>query len=255
VSAVDRALLAIKSAARRLGVELLRFNPTNSLDAARPLVLRDQGVDLVVDVGANEGQWARELRAEGYKGTIVSFEPLSAAYARLTQAARADAAWIVHRRALGDHDGEGRLNVAGNAGASSSLLTMAESHERAAPDSRYIAQEIVPVSRLDALELPAGKRLMLKLDVQGAERAVLAGAQATLERVRIIECELSLVELYGGQALMGELVQWLGGMGFALWGLRPGLADGVRGQLLQADGLFVRDAPQAGLAATHATAP
>ena len=72
MSAVDRALLAIKAAGRRVGVELLRFNPTNSLDAARPLVLRDQGVDLVVDVGANEGQWARELRAEGYKGTIVS---------------------------------------------------------------------------------------------------------------------------------------------------------------------------------------
>ena len=45
VSAVDRALLAIKAAGRRVGVELLRFNPTNSLDAAWPLVLRDQGVD------------------------------------------------------------------------------------------------------------------------------------------------------------------------------------------------------------------
>ena len=73
--------------------------------------------------------------------------------------------------------------------------------------------------------------------------------------MRVVECELSLVELYGGQALMGELVQWLGGMGFALWGLRPGLADGVRGQLLQVDGLFVRDAPQAGLPATQSAAP
>ena len=255
MSAVDRALLAIKAAGRRVGLELLRFNPTNSLDAARPLVLRDQGVDLVVDVGANEGQWARELRAEGYKGTIVSFEPLLSAHERLAHVAREDAAWIVHRLALGDRDGEGRLNVAGNAGASSSLLTMAESHEQAAPDARYVAQEIVPVSRLDALELPAGERLMLKLDVQGAERAVLAGARATLQRVRVVECELSLVELYGGQALMGELVQWLGGMGFALWGLRPGLADGVRGQLLQADGLFVRDEAQAGLPATQSAAP
>jgi FkbM family methyltransferase len=241
VSATDRALLAIKAAGRRFGVELLRFNATNSLDAARPLVLRDQGVDLVVDVGANEGQWARELRAEGYRGTIVSFEPLSAAHTRLARTARGDAAWVVHRTALGDHDGEGRLNVAGNAGASSSLLTMAESHERAAPDARYVAQETVRVSRLDALDLPAGGRLMLKLDVQGAERAVLAGARTTLERVRMVECELSLVELYDGQALMAELVDLLGSIGFALWGLRPGLADQARGQLLQVDGLFVRD--------------
>jgi hypothetical protein len=68
VSAVDRALLAIKAAARRLGVELLRFNPTNSLDAARPLVLRDQGVDLVVDVGANEGQWAASCARRDTRG-------------------------------------------------------------------------------------------------------------------------------------------------------------------------------------------
>jgi FkbM family methyltransferase len=241
VSAIDRALLAVKAAGRRAGVELLRFNPTNSLDAARPLVLRDQRVDLVVDVGANEGQWARELRAEGYRGTIVSFEPLSVAHARLARAARGDAAWIVHRRAVGNYDGQGRLNVAGNDGASSSLLAMAESHERAAPDALYVAQETVSVSRLDALDLPAGGRLMLKLDVQGAERAVLAGAQATLERVRVVECELSLVELYDGQALMAELVELLDRAGFALWGLRPGLADQSRGQLLQVDGLFVRD--------------
>jgi FkbM family methyltransferase len=241
VSAVDRALLAVKAAGRRAGIELLRFNPTNSLDAARPLVLRDQGVDLVVDVGANEGQWARELRTEGYRGTIVSFEPLAAAHERLARAAHGDAAWMVQRRALGDHDGEGRLNVAANAGASSSLLPMAETHERVAPAARYVAWETVPVSRLDTVELPPGQRLMLKLDVQGGERAVLAGAHATLERVCVVECELSLVELYDGQALMGEIVAWLGEMGFALWGLRPGLADAVRGRLLQADGLFVNE--------------
>lgn len=237
----ERALLAFKATARRAGVEVLRFNPTNSLDAARPLILRDQGVDLVVDIGANEGQWARELRAGGYPGSIVSFEPLASAHARLARAADGDAAWIVHRGALGDEDGEAVLNVAANAGASSSLLTMAERHTRAAPDARYIAQETVRVSRLDGVDLPDGERLMVKLDVQGAERAVLAGAHATLERTRVVECELSLVELYDGQALMTELVESLAGMGFALWGLRPGFADAARGQLLQADGLFVRD--------------
>jgi hypothetical protein len=73
VTAADRALLALKAAGRRAGVELLRFNPTNSLDAARPLVLRKQAIDLVLDAGAYEGQWAREVRAAGYDGRIVSF--------------------------------------------------------------------------------------------------------------------------------------------------------------------------------------
>jgi FkbM family methyltransferase len=241
VTAVERTLLAIKAAGRRAGVELLRFNATNSLDAARPLVLRDQGIDLVLDAGANEGQWASELRGEGYAGTIVSFEPLAAAHARLLSASADDPSWVVHRLAVSDRDGEARLHVAGNAGASSSLLPMAETHRRVAPHASYVGEETVALSTLDAVELPRGERLMLKLDVQGAERAVLDGARRTLGRVRVIECELSLVELYEGQALMAELVAQLAAAGFALWGLRPAFADPSTGRLLQADGLFVRE--------------
>ena len=102
MSAAEKALLAVKAAGRRAGVEVLRFNPTNSLDAARPIVVRDQAIDLVLDVGANQGQWARELRAEGYIGTLVSFEPFAEAFDRLDEAAAGDAAWDARRMALGD---------------------------------------------------------------------------------------------------------------------------------------------------------
>ncbi|HEX7300688.1 MAG TPA: FkbM family methyltransferase [Solirubrobacteraceae bacterium] len=255
MSRAERLLLAIKAAGRRAGVELLRFNPTNSLDAARARIVRDQAIDLVVDAGANCGQWATELRAGGYRGAIVSFEPLAAAHAALAAAAADDAAWTLHRLALGDRDGEAELHVAANQGASSSLLPMGEEHRRAAPEAGYVNRETVRIARLDALELPAATRLMLKLDVQGAERAALDGATATLPRVRVIECELSLVELYEGQALMRELVDRLAASGFELWGLRPAFADPVSARLLQADGLFVRAPYHAGLPATQATAP
>jgi FkbM family methyltransferase len=255
VKAAERALLALKATARRAGVELLRFNPTNSLDAARPLILRDQRIDLAIDAGANEGQWARELRAGGYRGQIVSFEPLAAAHARLAAVTASDPAWTVHRLALGDREGEATLNVAGNEGASSSLLAMRDQHRRVAPHAAYVAEETIRIRRLDAVDLPVGERLMLKLDVQGGERAVLDGAVETLPRVHAIECELSLVELYEGQALMGELVARLSASGFELWGLRPAFADPVTGRLLQADGLFVRKPAQPRLPATQATAP
>jgi len=253
VSRAERALLAIKAAGRRAGVELLRFNPTNSLDAARSRILRDQRIDLVVDAGANQGQWAREVRAGGYRGAIASFEPLAAAYDALAALAADDDAWTVQRLALADRDGEAQLHIAANDGASSSLLAMGEEHRRVAPRARYTGDEVVPVSRLDAVVLPLATRLMLKLDVQGGERAALEGATETLTRVFVVECELSLVELYEGQALMGELVGRLAGAGFELWGLRPVFADPDSGRLLQADGLFVR--AQAGLPATQATAP
>jgi FkbM family methyltransferase len=241
MTAVEKALLAVKAAGRRAGVELLRFNPTNSLDAARPLVLRDQAIDLVLDVGANQGQWARELRAEGYAGTLVSFEPLAEAFERLREAAEGDGAWEVRRVALGDKTGEADLHVAANEGASSSLLAMSETHVRAAPHASVVGSERVPVSRLDDVSLPAGHHVFLKLDVQGGERAVLDGATETLKRVRVVECELSLVELYEGQALLAEQLARLSEAGFALWGLQPSFADQASGRLLQADGLFVRD--------------
>ncbi|MGZ8693870.1 MAG: FkbM family methyltransferase [Gaiellaceae bacterium] len=240
MSAAEKALLAVKAAGRRAGVELLRFNPTNSLDAARPLVVRDQTVDLVLDVGANEGQWARELRVEGYRGPLVSFEPLARAFERLQAAAAGDAAWEARRLALGEAAGEAELHVAANQGASSSLLEMTPAHEQAAPYAGIVGVEQVPVARLDDVDLPAGDRLFLKLDVQGAERAVLAGAAETLARVRAVECELSLVELYAGQALLEEQLALLRQAGFALWSLQGSFADPESGRLLQADGLFVR---------------
>ena len=203
--------------------------------------MRDQAIDLVLDVGANQGQWARELRAEGYAGTLVSFEPFAGAFDRLREAAAGDDAWEARRLALGDSTGDAELHVAANAGASSSLLPMSETHVRAAPHAGIVGEERVPVSRLDDVALPAGERLFLKLDVQGAERAVLDGATETLPRVRVIECELSLVELYEGQALLAEQLARLSEAGFALWGLQPSFADQQSGRLLQADGLFVRE--------------
>jgi FkbM family methyltransferase len=240
VSAAEKALLAVKAAGRRAGVELQRFNPTNSLDATRPLVIRDQAIDLVLDVGANEGQWARELRAEGYRGTLVSFEPLARAFGRLQSAAAGDRAWEVRRLALSDAAGEADLLVAANEGASSSLLTMNDAHVQSAPGAGVVGSERVQVARLDEVPLPAGDRLFLKVDVQGAERAVLAGGVETLRRVRIVESELSFVELYEGQALFDEQVALLHKAGFTLWALQQSFADSQSGRLLQADGIFVR---------------
>ena len=78
------------------------------------------GVDLVFDVGANVGQFGSEIRTMGFAGRIVSFEPLSAAHARLSAAAKRDPAWSVHPRcAIGDHDGTVEINIAGNSVSSS----------------------------------------------------------------------------------------------------------------------------------------
>jgi len=201
------------------------------------------GIDLVFDVGANTGQFAREIRDTGFKGRIVSFEPLSTAHRELTAAAESDPLWSVHERcALGDREGLVELNVAGNS-VSSSILEMAAAHAAAAPGSAYVGHEQTALLTLDAVaqkHLGGSQRPFLKVDTQGFEWQVLTGAEQTLPSIQGVLCELSLVVLYEGQHLWRDMVDRLEGAGFTLWGLQPSFMD-ARGRNLQSDAIFFRE--------------
>jgi FkbM family methyltransferase len=208
-------------------------------------LLRTRGITTVVDVGANEGQYAIKLFDAGYRGQVISVEPMAAAFSALSaRAAASPRSWRALRTALGSEPGTLTLNVAGNS-QSSSVLAMLPLHEQAAPRSAYVGAEPVPVTTADALfaDLALDPACcLLKVDVQGYESAVLDGAAATLEHVAMIEMELSLAPLYAGQALLPDLVGRLEQAGLVLWSLRPAFADARNGRLLQADGVFVRAA-------------
>lgn len=201
------------------------------------------GVDLILDVGANEGQFAREFLWLGYKGRLVSFEPLSSAHAKLEKAARRDSRWTVHPRcAIGAQDGEAEINIAGNS-VSSSILPMMESHVSASPGSAYIGVEKTPMFRLETAAPPylgKARKPFLKIDTQGYEWQVLDGAGAILPRMSGVLCELSLVPLYEGQRLWLEIIRRLEDEGFTLWSIHRGFTDPRDGRTLQVDALFFR---------------
>jgi FkbM family methyltransferase len=227
---------------RWLRLDVRRWSPTGVALARRMRILDDNGVSVVLDVGANRGQFASELRIGGYGGRIVSFEPLATGYAALQHAAADDPLWECRRLALSDSDGETELHVSENA-VSSSLLDMEVRHLEAAPTSRYVATERVAQARLDALadELRlAGDGVYLKLDVQGSEAKALEGARDTLQRVVAIETELSLVPLYRDQLLFREMLDLLDDAGYDLVSLEPAYADPRNGHVLQVDGIFLR---------------
>lgn len=205
--------------------------------------LRAFGIDLVIDIGANEGQFAKELRAGGYSGRIVSFEPLLTAHGRLLRESDGDSAWHVHPRcALGDRLGEIELNISGNSD-SSSILPMLTSHTSAAPESAYVGHESVPLITLDSVAPPYLKNAQatfLKIDTQGYEWYVLDGAIATLSKIRGVQMELSLIPLYEGQRLWRESIERLESEGFVMWALEPVFVDPATGRTLQFDGVFYR---------------
>ncbi len=201
-------------------------------------------IDLVVDVGANEGQFVQLVRSRGFAGRIISFEPLEAAYKKLTVRFSGDPKWAAVQTALGEKNDTLTMEVAGNQFMSSSLLSMLPTHVEAEPTSAIFRTESVSVRRLDEALPPimhGAKRLFLKIDTQGFEDHVLKGATGILENVLLLELELSLVPLYAGQTLLPEMMNLVASLGFTPISLDRVFADNIRGKLLQMDGLFVRN--------------
>jgi hypothetical protein len=119
---------------------------------------------------------------------------------------------------------------------------MLDTHLSAAPESRYLHKESVPVRRLDDILPPpdSTRRIFLKLDVQGYEPQVLAGATRLLTHTLAVQLEMSLIPLYRGEVLMPEISARMKDTGFELWDLEPSFRDPTTGRLLQVDGIFTR---------------
>lgn len=240
------SLSYLRDLARSFGIDVSLYKITSSSHARLKNYIRSQKIDLVLDVGANAGQTGQELRKNlGYAGVIHSFEPLSAAYAKLQAASSNDAKWHTHNLALGSTAGSVEINIAGNS-ESSSLLKMQDRHQSAAPNSAIMATEDVQVQTLDAV-LPelrgTAQNIYMKCDTQGFELEVLKGAKSTLPGIKMIRLELSSEELYEGAPLIGDLVTFMYDNGFTMVDIKAGFSDPNTGQMLQADGLFLNMAP------------
>lgn len=207
--------------------------------------LRSQRIDTVLDIGANVGQFAVLTRSAGFGGRIISCEPLSGAFAKLSQRAARDDKWTALNTAVGAVEGTATINVSQNS-FSSSIRDMTAAHLDTAPQSRFVATEEVPVTTVRDLVAandvnPA--RTLLKIDTQGFEGEVLRGAGDLIGQMSAIQLELSFVELYDGQLLFEDLVTLMSDNNYRIQQLEPGISD-RDGRLLQVDGLFVRSAAE-----------
>jgi FkbM family methyltransferase len=236
------AVSTVRRLFRRTGFDLVRYHHT-SHPVARLLRLFDHyGVRQVFDVGANVGQFGMFMRKNGYRGKLVSFEPLSTALPLLRRRAEAGTDWSVVPIGLGDFDGEATINVAGNS-ESSSLLGMLPRHTEIMPIAGYIGSETVTIRRLDSVideHAVPGQPLFVKLDAQGFEKKIVAGAAQSLARIVGFQIELSPSPLYAGEAPLSEMVQHMTNLGYLLMGVEPGWSDDGTGQLMQMDGVFFK---------------
>ena len=202
-------------------------------------------VNCVLDVGANVGQYAQRLRETGWKGRIVSFEPLPSAFESLQAASAADPDWRVMNVALGREDGEATINVVEGKGMMSSLLV-------ASPYGREWSEKLAATSPLtvqvrrlepllpDILEGIDEPRVYLKLDTQGYDLEAFSGAGRGLDLVVAMQSEISSLAIYEGMPDLAVALETYRRHGFDLAGCWPVSYERSTHRALEFDAVLVR---------------
>ena len=235
-ASLSRMRRLAKRVARSLGVDLSRATP-NLFD-----FMASRGIDIVLDVGANIGQFGAYLRRGGYAGEIISFEPSAADYAVLAAAVARDGRWTAHNFALGAVAGRMMLNISTYT-VFNSLLDITQAADRFDGRSAPIRREEVDVKLLDGVVAAAcrGHSVMLKVDTQGFERQVLDGAPSTLAMASGVLLELPIVHLYQDTWSLSQAVDYMAAAGFEIAQLRAVNFDSRdRVSMVDVDCLFRR---------------
>ncbi|MBA3852293.1 MAG: FkbM family methyltransferase, partial [Chloroflexi bacterium] len=206
-------------------------------------VLHKYGINVVLDVGANKGQYARMLRQGGYRGHIVSFEPVRREFETLSRRAANDPQWAVHQLALGSTDGSIEMNVV--PGTLSSALPASDYGRQRYDKLAGATVETVPVRRLDGIldDLLAhvpDPRPYLKLDTQGLDLEVFAGLGDRAQDFVGMQSEMALLRLYEGMPRLPEALAAYEAAGFEVAGMYLVTGERRTARALEFDCIMVR---------------
>jgi FkbM family methyltransferase len=202
-------------------------------------LLRRLACRTVIDIGANRGQFALAAYASGSR-VIHSFEPLESAAKSFESVFRHNQHVALHKVAIGPERARSILHVS-NREDSSSLLPIGAGQISLFPGTGEVRTASVQIAPLQDFVAIPGIRApaLLKIDVQGYELDALRGCEALLEAFAYVYVECSFVELYGGQALAHQVIDWLQKRNLVLKSIHNCYEDNA-GQVIQADFLFGR---------------
>jgi len=210
--------------------------------------IKQKKINTVIDVGANEGQFATKIINNGFEGNIISFEPLSSAHTKLLNIVKSfknhnKVNWIAEKRvAIGNKNKKTIINISANS-ESSSILKILPKHTSLKPTSITVGKEDVMMKKMDNyLDLVSKQNgpYLLKIDTQGYEMEVLKGSKNLLNIVSYLLVEVSLVELYQGQKLLKDILNFLSKKNFKIWSVDRVMGNKKTGQTYQLDIFFYK---------------
>lgn len=183
----------------------------------------------IIDVGAFQGNWTLSARRIFGAVPTLMVEAQGALIPNLERVAGENESVAVANAVLGARDGEAVQFF--EMGTGSSFFPETSDAPRHASE-RY-------TQRLDdvvAQWRPGADDIFLKIDVQGAEREVLAGGTQVLANCSLVQLELAMLTYNEGAPLLPEVVEWMARNGWF-----PTEVSGFsrpRDRLVQIDMLF-----------------
>ena len=204
--------------------------------------LEFHNIDLVLDIGANEGQFAEKLIEHGYKKKIISFEPIENVHKILKNNSKAHDNWIVYENlGFGKINETKLINISKNS-VSSSILEINKTHLDIEPDARTIRKEEIRLITLNdflSQNEYKDKKIFVKIDTQGYEENILLGADKVLNQISTIMIETSISKVYDQEKDYLEMINLMKSFGFYVWSVERGFTNKKTGQVLQLDIIFV----------------
>jgi FkbM family methyltransferase len=225
----------------KFGIDIKRY-PSRDL-SRRKLLLNEFNITDIIDVGAIFGLYGLETRAIGFKGNIYSFEPLSFLFNKQEKASKKDLNWKINNFVLGNVSEKKSINISKNY-FSNSFLDQKKELVQQVSDIKYVSSEIVEIKTLHQVFHSIYKnikKIFLKIDTQGFEKAVLNGAKGSLKQIKGLQLEMSLNPLYESSIDFFEKYNFINSEGFKLYSTENGFHNSKIGQLNEIESVFFRE--------------
>jgi FkbM family methyltransferase len=237
----------IKKIVGLFGYDLINKKKQLTLDAHLLRVINSLDINVVLDVGANIGVYGKKLRKMGYKGIIISFEPVSSVYNLLKLCTAKDTHWIACHYALGTEEKTMEINVFPDSSLSSFKNPNAYGASQFSLNPDIVKIETVQVKTL-AQVLPnllashsiAQPRIFLKMDTQGYDAEVIKGCGNQLSSILGIQSEISLKPIYDNMLDYKKSLELYENLGFEISGLYPVSRDKKTLAIIEIDCVLLR---------------
>lgn len=221
-----RILTAVKSSMETAGVSISRYPPPDSYERHLQEYFRQMQINCVLDVGAYDGRSAAGLRAAGFKGLIISFEPVPASWQQLQKTMGNDPLWVGQPFGLSSASRKTVINTY-DRGVFNSLLTLkADAEDAYSLDKLQHGQVEIELRRLDEImdgliAKVSSPNVFVKIDTQGHDVDVIRGAAGCLSKITGFQSEVPAVQIYEGMPSMTEALEFYQSCGFVPIGFYP----------------------------------